>query len=470
MSDKEKKRILVLLSAVTSLLIMLVVYLSYFQVFEAEKYRTSAQNRRNSIEQERVLRGAIYDRNGLTLAQSEFQEDGSNKRIYSHPNLYSHIIGYSYKDLGKSGLELKMDEYLLNNNSLGIVDAIKRYFNRESVGNAVSITIDTGIQKKASTLLDGKKGSIVAMNPKTGEIYAMVSKPDFNAQTLRENWEAINADKNSPLFNRAINGLYPPGSVFKIISTAAILESNVDLDYKHTGEQTIDGYKYKDASDRVYGDIGLEIAFTRSLNTYFVEKIQGVGKNKLGQVTDNFMFNQKIPFDLPVTNSTFNHSKSIGPTLLAATSIGQGELLATPLQMALMTSAIANNGIMMEPYVVKEVTSPTGIVLRSESSRELKTSIPASVASEIKELMVLTTNEGTGKRAALNGIQVAGKTGTAQNEGESTHAWYVGFAPAENPVVAIAIVIEQGGSGGVDAAPMAKALFQSVFDNLNIVQ
>lgn len=470
MSEREKKRILVLLSAIIFLLIMLVVYLSYFQVFQAETYRTSSQNRRNVIEQERVLRGSIYDRNGLQLAHSEFQEDGSNKRIYSYPNLYSHIIGYSYRDLGKSGLELKMDDYLLNNNSLGIIEAVKRYFNKDSIGNSVSITIDTGIQERASELLGDKKGSIVAMNPKTGEIYAMVSKPDFNTQSLRENWEAINADTDSPLFNRAINGLYPPGSVFKIISTAAILEANVDLNYEHTGEQIIDGYKYRDASDQVYGEIGLEMAFTRSLNTYFVEKIQDVGKNKLGKVTDDFMFNKKIPFDLPVTESKFNYSKQVGPTLLAATSIGQGELLSTPLQMALMTAAVANDGIMMKPYLVKEVTSNSGLVLKNETREELSTALPQDVASEIKELMVLTTNEGTGRRAALDGIQVAGKTGTAQNEGEDTHAWYVGFAPAENPVVAIAIVIEQGGSGGVDAAPMAKELFESVFENLNIVQ
>ena len=468
MNDNEKRRYLILLVTIIGLLIALTVYLTYFQLVNASVYKKSAQNKRNSLEQENIIRGSIYDRNGQVLAHTEKDENKNSVRIYSYPEIYSHIIGYSYKSLGKSGLELMMNDYLLNQNNLGLREAAKRYLNKESVGNSLTITIDTSIQKKASDLLGDRKGAIVAMNPQTGEIYAMVSKPQFNAQTLVENWDKINADKDSPLFNRAINGLYPPGSIFKVISTSAILESGIDLSYDHKAEQIIDGYKFKDATDTAYGKLSLEEAFTKSLNTYFAYKIQDVGKTKLQEVSKKFMFEEKIPFELNVSVSTLNFKDKVEKTQLASTAIGQGELLATPLQMALMVSAIANKGVMMEPYLVEKIESFDKTREETREPKILSEVLEEDKAELIKELMILATNEGTAKKAALKNIQVAGKTGTAQNAGESTHAWYVGFAPAENPVVAISIIIEQGGSGGKEAAPIAKEIFKEIFNNISM--
>lgn len=469
MSDREKNRILILLSGLLVLLISLMVYLTYFMIFEGETYRTSSQNRRNSIESANIIRGSIYDRDGQVLAQTIISEEGIKTRDYTYPNLYSHIIGYTYPNLGKSGLELTMDDYLTNKDSIGIVDALKKYFDRESVGKSVTLTLDTAVQLKASELLGANKGAVVALNPKTGEVYAMVSKPNFNPLTLRENWEEINAGGESILFNRAINGKYPPGSVMKIITTASILESGISLDYNHTGTQIIDGYEYRDATGRQYGKIGLEEAFTKSLNTYFVEKIQDVGQKKFEDTAKSFQFDESIPFDLPASISTLNFSGGVNKNQLSASSIGQGKVLATPLEMALMASAVANKGIIMKPYLVSEILKEDGKVEQAREPQVLGRAMSAEIAEEINKLMIQTTKSGTGTGASIRNVQVSGKTGTAENETGNPHAWYVGFAPSEEPVVAVAVIVEQGGSGGKVAAPIGRDVIISVLNNISFI-
>ncbi|MDO5028010.1 MAG: penicillin-binding transpeptidase domain-containing protein [Bacillota bacterium] len=465
MSDRERRRILILLSAIVILLIGLTVYTSYFMIFQGETYRTSAQNKRNRLEAANVIRGEFYDRNNLVLVQNIKGEKGL-KRDYVYPELYSHIIGYTYPNLGKSGLELSLDSYLTNQNKAGLAEAIKKYFEKESVGNSIKLTIDTKIQKKASELLGSNKGAIVALNPNTGELYCMVSKPSFNVNMLQENWEDLSQNPDSVLFNRAINGLYPPGSVMKVISTAAILDQDVDLSYDHTGSQLIDGYEYKDATEKKYGQISLDKAFTSSLNTYFVKKIQDVGMTKFASTAGKFMFEKDIPFELKVSKSTLNYNSSTTVNQVSATAIGQGRALATPMEMALTAAAIANDGSLVQPHLVKEIRNSDGDLVKELEVKELSRAVDPEIARHIKELMVKTTNEGTGKNAAIRNVQVASKTGTAENETENPHAWYIGFAPAENPQVAIAVIVEQGGSGGSVAAPIARDLMITILNNL----
>lgn len=469
MSDKEKNRILLLLTGLILLMVALIVYLTYFMIFEGETYRNSAQNRRSFLEASNTIRGDIIDRGGQVLAQTNVTENGQS-RVYTYPNVYAHIIGYTYPSLGKSGLELTMNDYLTNKNTTGIVQAFKKYFDEEDIGNTIELSTNSAVQISAFERLGDNKGAIVAMNPKTGEIYASVSKPTFNPSNLVEQWESINQSEGSPLFNRAINGLYPPGSIMKVISTASILKENIDLEYEHTGTQIIDGYEYKDATENSYGMIGLEEAFTKSLNTYFVEKIQDVGKEKFQKVANDFMFDEKIQMELPVSKSTLNFSGSINKNQLSASAIGQGRVLATPLQMAMMASAIGNDGIMMEPHIVSEIINSDGDVIKKTEPKELSQAISPEIAREIKDLMVKTTQSGTGRNASIRNIEVASKTGTAENETGNTHAWYVGFAPAEDPVVAVAVIVEQGGSGGVVAAPIGRDVMISVFNNISVIQ
>lgn len=465
MSDREKRRILILLSGVASLLIALMVFLTYFMIFQGESYRTSSQNKRNRIVANNVQRGNIYDRQGMVLAESVKTESGDIRK-YEYPELYSHVIGYAYPKLGKSGLELSMDSYLTNRNNTGIVEAVKKYFEKESIGNSLTLTIDTRVQKVASDLMGENKGAIVALNPKNGEIYTMISKPDFNPMTLEEQWEDINKNPNSILFNRAINGLYPPGSVMKVVSSAAILEAGVDLAYNHTGAQVIDGYEYKDLTTKQYGDINIDRAFISSLNTYFVKKIQDVGMTKYAGVASRFMFEKNIPLELSVSKSTLNYNSNTTKNQVSASAIGQGRVLATPLEMAITAAAIANNGEIMEPHLVKEIKNYKGEIIKTADIKAISTVASQQVVEKIQELMIKTTNEGTGKNASIRNVQVASKTGTAENETGNTHAWYIGYAPAEDPVVAIAVIVEQGGAGGEVAAPIARDVIISILNNI----
>lgn len=457
--DKELKRIIIVLSGICLLFVVLIVYLSCFQMFKAEKVAKNSYNKRLWINEEKVLRGSIIDRNGKILAYSE--KDGETyKRYYNYGNLYSHIIGYSYREYGKVGLELQYNNLLLNISESTPINEFKNIVLPSTEGNTLKLTIDHHLQEYTREQLKGKKGAVVTMNPSTGEIYSMVSMPDFNTSHLRENWNDIMEDKNSPFLNRATSGLYTPGSAFKVLTTIAILDdSNLNKEYNCTGSTKIDGYILKDYSQKGHGAINLEEALVKSCNTYFAEKGVEVGKDKLGEVLDKFMINKKIPFDLPTQKSTFPYKENLGKTDIAAASIGQGKVLVTPLNMAMVASGIANNGDIMKPILVKEAISPEGKVIRSNHSELLSRATDVFTANEVKNMMVEVVKRGTGTNASIKNIRVAGKTGTAENPSGKSHAWFIGFAPADDPQIVIAVVLEEEGStGGKAAAPIARKI------------
>ncbi|MFR9296545.1 MAG: peptidoglycan D,D-transpeptidase FtsI family protein, partial [Aedoeadaptatus pacaensis] len=320
------------------------------------------------------------------------------------------------------------------------------------------LTIDTQVQSKAREMLEenAKKGSIVVMNPKTGEIYAMVSLPDFNASTIAQDWNELQKNESGALLNRSINGRYPPGSTFKLITATSLLsQDRIDLDYEDKGSQVIDGRTFKNAEGAQYGSVDLQEALVKSINTYFVEKGSKLGKDNLGGAADKFYFNSKIPFDLPVSVSVFDYKKNLPKTTLAASAIGQGDVLATPLHMAMVASAVANDGKMMQPILVKEVEDTKGSAIETKEPKVLIESTKPEIAKKLTKYMTSVVQDGTGRRAALRNTQVAGKTGSAENASGENHAWFIGFAPAEDPQIAVAVIVEQAGrSGGSVAAPM----------------
>ena len=466
--DKELKRIIIVLSGICLLFVVLIVYLSLFQIFKAEKVANNSYNKRLWINEEKILRGSIIDRNGKILAYSE--KDGEvYKRFYNYGNLYSHIIGYSYREYGKVGLELQYNNLLLNISENTTLNELKNIVIPNTEGNTLKLSIDHHLQEYTREQLKGKKGAIVAMNPSTGEIYSMVSMPDFNSSTLRENWNDIMESKDSPFLNRATSGLYAPGSSFKVLTTMAILDSpNVDKEYNCKGSAKIDGYILKDYSGKPHGKINLENALVKSCNTYFAEKGVEVGKDKLGEVLDRFMINKNIPFDLPTQKSTFPYKENLGKTDIAAASIGQGKVLVTPLNMAMVASGIANKGEVMKPILVKEAISPDGKIIKTFHPEVLSKGTDIFTANEVKNMMVEVVRRGTGTNAAIKNVRVAGKTGTAENPSGKTHAWFIGFAPADDPQIAIAVVLEEDGStGGKTAAPIARNI---ILEALNTIE
>lgn len=465
--DKELKRIIIVLSGICILFVLLIVYLSYFQMFKAEEVANNSYNKRLWINEEKILRGSIIDRNGKILAYSE-KADDSYKRFYNYGNLYSHIIGYSYREYGKVGLELQYNNLLLDISESTPLNELKNIVLPSTEGNTLKLTLDHHLQEYTRNQLKGKKGSIVTMNPSTGEIYSMVSMPDFNPSTLKENWNNIMEDVNSPFLNRATSGLYTPGSAFKVLTTIAILDTpGLNREYNCTGSTKIDGYILKDYNEKGHGKINLVEALVKSCNTYFAEKGVEVGKDRIGKILDEFMINKKIPFDLPTQKSTFPYKENLGKTDIGAASIGQGKVLVTPLNMAMIASGIANKGEIMKPILVKEAISPERKIIRTNHPEILSKGTDIFTANEVKNMMVEVVKRGTGTNASIKNVRVAGKTGTAENPSGKSHAWFIGFAPADNPQIAIAVVLEEEGStGGKSAAPIARKIMLEALNNI----
>lgn len=444
------------------LFLSILIYLTYFEFFMKDKVVNNEYNQRLTEYEENVLRGSILDRNGEVLAYSEGNGE-SQVRIYPYKGLYSNIIGYSSKTYNKYLLEKKYNNYLVGMDDFSsVVDQLTGGVKR---GNDLVLTIDNNLQQLASQLLKGKAGAVVALDPKTGEVLAMLSNPGFDPsqKSLEKNWNTlVESTDTSPFLNRAVQGLYPPGSIFKVIMAQGAIEYGLqDFTVKDEGKVTIEDKEFKNAGSKKYGNIGLEQGLVHSSNVYFTQLSIELGKKNLIDTMDKTAFNQKIPFDIRVKENQMDYEK-MDDKDMASVGIGQGKLLVTPLYMAMVASSIANNGIMMEPIMVNKVTNNLGITIKREKQEIFKEVMTKDTAQKLNEMMQKVVSEGTGKNASINGSTVAGKTGTAQNEKEGQeHAWFIGFAPASDPQIAVSVILEySGSSGGEAAAPVARKLME----------
>lgn len=451
------KKVIHLLILACLLFLSIIGYLTYFQIFVAGDIIDNPYNKRQWAREDSTLRGIIYDRNSLVLADSDLVE-GKPIRKYPYNQLYSHIIGYNFKQYGRAGLEAYYNQNLMNLNPDGTVAKIWEELSGNIIqGNNLILTIDHELQKTAEKLLGDKLGSIVAMNAKTGEILAMVSKPDFNPNSLVEDWDVLVNDERSPLLNRALSGLYAPGSAYKTIIAAGVLENRniIDDNYNCEGSILIDGYTLSDYNGKGHGPVDLTESLVVSCNTNFARMTVDLGEEKVKDLSNRFFMGRKIEGDLPIKQSRFPHEEKIGPTQLAAIGIGQGKILVTPIHMALVASTFANDGIMPKPYIVKEIQNPKGRVLERKTGTGTRI-VSHEIGQEVKAMMIEAVQRGTGNRASIPGVVVGGKTGTAQNESDKDHAWFIGFASNDKAHVGVAVILEkEGQSGGVVAAPIA---------------
>jgi len=464
-----ERRTIYVLVFVSSLFLILVGYLTYFELFQKDRIVSNPYNRRQYEIEEKTLRGSVYDSKGNVLAKSEII-DGVQQREYPYGPMYSHVIGYSSKKYGKSLIEAKFNNYLLGiNDSSAVLNLKDKLTGSVKEGNDIYLTIDHELQRKAYNLLGDRKGAVIAMNPKTGEILAMVSKPDFspNDSELEKNWSNMVDDEDAPFLTRATQGLYTPGSTYKVVISAAAIENDLSNKvFEDKGTVTIDGKKISNSGEKAYGNIDIKTALAVSSNVVFATIGCELGEDILKDMAQRVGLGASIPFDIPVSQSVFKYNK-MSKADMAAVGIGQGKVLVTPLHMALITSAIANDGIMMKPILVSRVESSSGIVLKKQKPSELYRIMSPETAAYVKDMMVEVVESGTGKKAAIKGIKVAGKTGTAENEltalqKNKEHAWFIGFTPADDPQVAVAIILEYSGStGGSAAAPIARDLISA---------
>jgi penicillin-binding protein A len=287
----------------------------------------------------------------------------------------------------------------------------------------------------------------------------MVSYPRYDPNTLTSDWKDLVTNEDRPLLNRAIQGLYPPGSTFKIIVGAAGLQTGKVTPaspFSDTGSVTLGGYVIHNFDNKSYGDHDFQKAFASSINTTFSKVGVDLGADTLASYASAFGFGKSLPWKLGGATSSFPDPAGMDTAHVAQASIGQGEVLSSPLLMGLAACAVANGGVIMKPYVVDQVASYNNAIVEKTSPAEWLRPIDSATAATLKNLMQEVVRSGTGTAAAISGVQVAGKTGTAQVAGGDSHAWFAGFAPADNPQVAVVVIIENGGSGGSVAAPVAK--------------
>lgn len=451
--------------------IALISYITYVYMFNSQKSVQSTFNRRLWAERNKVLRGTIYDRDMVALTKSTKTSETSQKLQYLKGAVFAHAIGYMDPIYNLSGLEKKYDQELMGSPDTGISKfAFFSKDDEQKVGNGLKTTLDSKLQNKAYELLGSHRGAVVALNPKTGEVLAMVSKPSYDPNNLAEEWKSINANKDMPLLNRAVSGLYPPGSSFKTITAISALGNLNNVygrTFDDTGKLVVNGTEFlENYNGEVLGNLDFKSAYVHSSNVAFGTLGLNLGNDALKETAEKFYFNKNIPsIGLTIENSKFPTYKNYEKGNIAQSGIGQSGVLATPMQMALVASTVANNGIMMQPMMVKEILSSKGKSIKKIEPKQLGQIMPGETARSMKELMKGVVAEGTGTNAALPNIVVSGKTGTADHDDPSKqkapHSWFIGFAPYDNPQIAIAVIVEDGGQGGGIAAGITRQLIET---------
>ncbi len=465
---KYNRKIVSVLVIMCVLFLSIFLYLTYFSLFRADKIKTSNYNRRLWEREDSVLRGTIYDRHGTVLAKSE-AVDGGQKRIYPYGSLYAHVIGYNTRSYGKTNLELAYNDYLLKTETIAEIIQYGMDGSQLKKGCDLVTTLDHELTETAKASMKGRSGAVVAVAPKTGEVLCLFSNPSFdpNEAALTANWSDLTMDENSPFLARATRGLYPPGSTFKIAVAAEAIESGLGgYTVEDEGSVRIDGRDFRNSGGKAYGELTLARGFKLSSNVLFSQLGVELGSSRLKNAAERFLITEKIDFDIDTSSAGWAYGSSMGKTELASVGIGQGKLMTTPLNMALVAAAIANDGVMMKPYLVKSAVSSNGISAYNAVPEALTTVVPRDTARKVADFMLDCVESGTGVNARIRGVEVCGKTGTAQNEREGKdHAWFVAFAPKDDPEIAVAVLQEySGGSGGSSCAPVARDIIAQWLD------
>ncbi|MGI8425264.1 MAG: peptidoglycan D,D-transpeptidase FtsI family protein [Actinomycetota bacterium] len=461
----------------------LFINLSWIQLVDAEKLANNPANTRLLLKEYSLARGAIRTSDGKTVAMSEETPAEALKFLRKYPEgpLFSHAVGFYSVRYQRAGLEQSHNKELTG--SGGVVtmqDLGDKLLGKGEQGDNLVLSIDSRVQQAASDALGARKGAIVALDPLNGQILALVSKPDFDPNPISQHssegqqqaWDGLNKNPDRPLNNRAATETYPPGSTFKLITAAAALENGVSPD---TSFPPADGYKAPQ-TDRVIGNFGdstcggnMADALRVSCNAYFARLGAELPRGALEKTAKAFGFTEKPPLDSRAVASRLPDSSQLkSPAFAALTSIGQLSVSATPLQMALVAAGIGNSGKVPVPQFVKQVEDARGGIVETASAEIWKEAVSPENAETIKQMMIGVVEGGSGRGAAIPGIKVAGKTGTAQAgaSGQNTLAWFVAVAPADAPRIAIAVVVEGPGEGSTEtggklAAPMAKSVLQA---------
>lgn len=462
MGDKKiKKQILHCSFFLLACFGILFCYLLYIDIIQAQELNTNPLNRRGAALD--MVRGSILDAKGQKLAYS----DVPGKRSYPYGAAMAPVTGYVGESLGSAGLENVLgDELSGQSRQLRGLGPIGQLLQSDR-GNDVKLTVDAELQQLAYDALGDNRGAVVVLDAHTGAVLAMASKPSVDPAEIEADWSELSDRQDSPLLNRATQGLYPPGSVIKVIMADAALDEKVtDLQevFNCTGKLQIGNGYIKESHDAVHGQVNLEDALTHSCNFAFGTLAMRMGSAGLQDAFKRFGFADTMQGEMQESASHLPDFAALEQGEIAQLGIGQSSLLVTPLRMAMVAQAFANDGKMMQPYMVEQVISPQGICIRKAEAvkwRDVTTSQRAALISSYMENVV---ENGTGRGAAVPGVKVCGKTGTAENSAGADHGWFIGSAELPERTIAFGIIVENSGGGGATAAPIARKI---ILDLLN---
>jgi penicillin-binding protein A len=482
------RQIVKLFGLIAALFALLIGFTSYWSVFDAKALKEKDANKRPLFEQQQIKRGRILAADGTVIAHSVPKGHGAGLRYirrYPEGVLYGHPIGYSFAEEGDSEFEQFHNDELVGNESefSSILDQLS---GRGQEGNDIVTNLDPTAQKVAQADLEAAGfGAVVAIEPQSGRVKVLASNPSYDPNRVPYELSKLNTNEvETPLYDRATQGQYPPGSTFKVVTAAAGLESGTitpETQIDAPGELEVEGTPLRNDFGISWPGATLDTALTNSINTWFGQLGQRLGEDTLFEYMERFGFNSTPAIDLPANqvskSGVFNEEKELlgpnDPVDLARVAIGQERLAVTPLQMAEVAAAVANKGKLMKPQIWSRVVDPDGRVTKRLDPSQYSQPISAETAEELTTAMEGVVSEGTGTNAAIPGIQVAGKTGTAETPGnkacgggeEENQAWFIGFAPAEDPKIAIAATVECTEEFGNDvAAPIFRDVAETILN------
>ncbi len=447
----------------------MMVYTCHYAAANRQTLINNSYNGRQEIFVAQNTRGTIYAAGGQVLAETRTDENGRETRAYPYENLFAHAVGYASN--GKFGIEADSNYYLINSNAKLSDKVASDLEGKKYPGDSVYSTLDVDIQEVAYQSLGIYKGAVIVTEPSTGRVIAMVSKPDFDPNRIDEMWDDLIRDKESTvLLNRATQGLYPPGSTFKIVTALEYIRENPDTYDQYSyqcsgrfslGEDVINCYH-----GTVHGSVDFKKSFAKSCNASFANIGMQLDRAKFGATLNSLLFNSKLPAAFAYNQSRLTVDENTSDSDVIQAAIGQGTTQITPLHLNMITCAVANKGMLMRPYLVDCVKNNEGNIIKQFHPSAYRRLLSETEAAALGELMQEVVKSGTGTKLAGLTYTAAGKTGSAEynNVKGDSHAWFTGFAPAEDPQVCVTVIIEGAGSGGDYAVPIAKRIFDEYFD------
>lgn len=463
---KAYNRSIYSLTYIFSFLLFLVIgYYSYFLVAQGKTFVNNAYNKRQDLLAQYIEQGKILSSDGAVLAQTITNDAGEEIRVYPYGSVFSHAVGRVLH--GRTGIEQSESFTMINSSVSGFGKLTNTLNGVKTAGDNVVSTLNTKLQQVAYEALGDYRGAVVVLEPSTGKILAMVSKPDYNPNTITEKWETLNKDQASPLLNRATQGLYPPGSTFKILTALEYMRENPnyeDYRYQCKSEDRINHVTIHCANGSSHGKENLKESFANSCNTSFANLGSSLNMDSFRSLCESMLFNKTLPTSFKTVQSSFVLNGQSDPNDFPQTVIGLGKTQISPLHNAMIAATVANGGLMMKPYLVDRVETFDGRIVKRYKPDIYGQVISKKEADIISDYMKEVVKNGTGTRLSGMKVSVAGKTGTADYEiGKPSHAWFVGFAPVENPQIAISVIVESSGTGSKYAVPIAKKIIEAYF-------